>query len=177
MNKVYLSLGSNLGDKKSNLIEAIKQIESEIGTIKSISSIYESEPWGFNSSNSFYNLALSVNTKLNETDLLYHCQNIEKNLGRKNKTINSYSDRILDIDILYFNNQITNFDNLQIPHLRIYDRQFVLQPMREIASDFIDPVKKISISEIQKRCTDSSQLKIIHKLDIRNIKLNGEQTH
>lgn len=83
MNKVYLSLGSNLGNKKANLIEAIKLINSEIGAINSVSSIYESEAWGFKSDNSFYNMALSVATKLNKTDLLQHCQDIEKKT-RKN---------------------------------------------------------------------------------------------
>ncbi len=169
MNKVYLSLGSNLGDKESNLIKAIENIYSQIGVISAVSSIYESDAWGFESQNSFYNIALLVETKLNITDLLISCQSIEKQLGRKNKTKNSYSDRILDIDILYFNNQITNFDNLHVPHPRIYERQFVLQPMREIAADFIDPIKKESISEMQEKCMDSNKIRLINTLDIRNI--------
>ena len=169
MNTVYLSLGSNLGDKKKNLIEAIKLINTKIGVVKNISSIYKSEAWGYKSENSFYNLALFAETKLDTSRLLHQCQDIEKNLGRKNKTENSYSDRILDIDILYFNSQITNFDNLQIPHMRIYERQFVLLPMKEIAANFVDPVKMESISIIQKKCTDTSQISIIDELDIRNI--------
>jgi len=129
---VYLSLGSNLGDRKQHLETALKKIEKKIGKIANISSIYETEPWGFQSPNRFMNMAIAVETALDPEALLAVTQEIERQAGRKEKTTHAYKDRTLDIDILLYDDLEYNSDTLTIPHPRMYEREFVMKPMREI---------------------------------------------
>lgn len=141
MNQVYLGLGTNLGDKENNLHLAIEQIKHEIGLVEKISTFYVSEPWGFKSDSKFLNAAVKISTKLNPFDLLNKTIEIEKKIGRiKNKL--GYEDRIIDIDILYFNNEIIENENLIIPHPHIKNREFVLFPLLEIEPDLVCPRSK-----------------------------------
>lgn len=139
MSLAYLSLGSNLGNKNSHLNEAILLLNEKAGKIKRVSSFLISEPWGYKSKNNYLNAVVSIETTLSPLELLTSTQQIEIVMGRQQKTINTYADRIIDIDILLFDNKIINLQNLKIPHPLILERDFILLPLTEIAPDLIHP--------------------------------------
>ncbi|NDW13862.1 2-amino-4-hydroxy-6-hydroxymethyldihydropteridine diphosphokinase [Bacteroides sp. 214] len=137
MAKVYLGLGTNLGNKDANLRHAVQQIESQIGEIISLSGFYATEPWGFESPNSFLNAVVCIETTLPPRSLLTATQQIEKVLGRKTKTQQTYTDRIIDIDILLYDNLVINEPDLVIPHPLMTTRDFVMKPLAEIAPELV----------------------------------------
>jgi 2-amino-4-hydroxy-6-hydroxymethyldihydropteridine diphosphokinase len=151
INRAYLSLGSNLGDKSANLNNAIELLKERAGEVLAISAFYETEPDGFVSENSFVNIALSLDTKLDAFALLDVCEEIEKELGRTTKSVNlNYSDRVIDIDILYFNNMQLATERLTLPHPRMHKRLFVLEPLAEIAPKFRHPILGMSTAKMLK---------------------------
>jgi 2-amino-4-hydroxy-6-hydroxymethyldihydropteridine diphosphokinase len=129
---VYLGLGTNLGDKKNNLKNALNALLNKLGNPVKVSSIYYSKPWGFDSPNSFFNIVVSYKTLVNPQQLLSICMNIESKLGRKRKDVAKYESRTIDIDILLFGDLVVNNKNLKIPHPLIKERLFVLEPLLEI---------------------------------------------
>lgn len=133
----YLGLGSNLGtDKAANLNQAITLINEQAGHVLACSSFIESEPWGFQSANSFVNAVIAIDTPHTPHDLLRITQAIERNMGRTHKTINAnYTDRIIDIDILLYGEEVIHDDILTIPHPLIMQREFVYHPLFEIAPE------------------------------------------
>ncbi len=137
IHKIYLGLGSNLGNKEENLKKALDLLSQKIGDIIAVSSFYTSEPQGFISENSFLNAAVSMHTKLSPFALLDETQKIERQLGRKQKTRKAYTDRIIDIDILFYDDLTLNTPELTIPHPHIAEREFVLVPLSEIASELV----------------------------------------
>ena len=149
MSIVYLGLGSNLGNKEANLNNAISLLSTKVGRILRQSSFYVSKAWGYVSENDFLNAVVLIETDLSPSDLLHETKNIEKHIGRKEKTVgNGYSDRIIDIDILFYNDEIINHRNLKIPHPLIIERDFVLTPLTEIAPDFVHPINGKTIKEL-----------------------------
>ena len=132
---VYLGLGTNLGNKLENIKNALDGLRKEFGKPIRVSSIYESEAWGFKSPDSFLNLVVGYNIILNPSETLDICLSVEKKLGRKEKTGNDYESRIIDIDILFFGDLTINQNNLTIPHPLIKKRLFVLEPLLEICND------------------------------------------
>ena len=129
----YLSLGSNLGNKEDNLTKAVSLISEKVGKVVRRSSFYYSEPWGFQSENSFVNLCIAVETSLAPLDLLHTTQLIERTMGRTRKSKDGlYHDRIIDIDILLYGDQHISLPELQIPHPLMRRRDFVMIPLREI---------------------------------------------
>lgn len=141
MRDVYLGIGSNIGDRQKNLKTALKLISEEIGQIRKISSVYETEPWGLTSQPFFLNQVLVVRTEIKPDDLLEKISRIEKNAGRKRKV--KWGPRILDIDILLYDDLILKTENLIIPHPQITRRAFVLIPLLEIKPDLSDPLSGI----------------------------------
>jgi 2-amino-4-hydroxy-6-hydroxymethyldihydropteridine diphosphokinase len=140
MNEVVLSLGSNLGNRQENLQKAFAVLQNKIGNLVNYSKIYERPAWGFQG-NDFYNAVVVLKTKLNPLEVLQSIKEIETRLGRNQKSINGvYQNRIIDIDILYYNNQILQTDELTVPHPKIQERNFVLVPLVEILPDFFHPV-------------------------------------
>jgi len=137
---VYLGLGTNLGDKEQNLNDAVMALAPEIGNVLSLSSFYVSKSWGFESENDFVNAVLLVETTLSPFALLAKIQEIERCLGRPAKDVPEYVDRIIDIDILLYDNLIINQPTLKIPHPLLAERDFVLLPLTEIAPDLVHPV-------------------------------------
>ena len=136
---VYLSLGSNLGNRRQLLLDAIEKINKKVGNVVRQSSFYETKPWGFESENLFLNAAVKVTTKLSPTELLEVTQQIEREMGRRKKTtLNSqlstpnYADRPIDIDILLYDDLHVDLPELKIPHPLMQERDFVLVPLREI---------------------------------------------
>ena len=137
---VYLGLGTNLGNKNNNIKNALKALFCYLGDPIKVSSIYQSEPWGFKSSNYFLNVVVSYNTELKSTELLLICQNIETKLGRETKKKIGYESRLIDIDILLFGDLVINTKNLKIPHPLIKERLFVLEPLLEICDKKISKI-------------------------------------
>ena len=128
-----MSLGANLGDRKGNIKLAIKQISELIGPVVRQSALIETAPWGFNSANTFINAAVCSETSLSPREVLQATQGIERALGRTTKSINGqYHDRLIDIDILLYDDLHVNEPDLVIPHPHMNERQFVMQPLSEI---------------------------------------------
>ena len=133
MHIVYLSLGTNLGDKEQNLLSAITEIDRRIGSVRAQSAFLSTEPWGFESEHTCLNAAVCVETELSPNALLHATQQIERDMGRTQKSVDGkYHDRIIDIDILLYDDLHINTKKLTIPHPRMYERDFVLIPLREI---------------------------------------------
>lgn len=146
---VYLSLGSNKGDRQKNLNLAIEQISNRIGSIVGQSDFFVTEPMGFKSPHLFYNAAIGIKTTHTAADILKITQQIEKELGRKRKSVNGvYHDRVIDIDILLYDDNIINSPELQIPHPRMKERRFVLEPLAQIAPALIIPNETKTIAEL-----------------------------
>lgn len=137
---VYLSLGSNLGDRVGFIQQATSLLNAnENINIVTTSSFYETEPWGMESENWFVNAVLQISTTLTPEKLLDECQRIEAQLGRSSKNKANYSDRTIDIDIIFYDNLVMNSERLTIPHRFFHKRVFMLVPMLEIAEDFVHP--------------------------------------
>ncbi len=138
MHKVYLALGSNLGDRETIIREAIRLIGERVGTVVSQSSLIESEPWGFESEHTFLNGAILVETTLTPCEVLATTQQIERDLGKnsshatKRRLLPTYKDRPIDIDILLYDDLHVNEPDLKIPHPLMHERPFVMLPLREI---------------------------------------------
>ena len=160
MSKVYLSIGSNKGNRSVLINKAIDEIEKKIGKIISRSSMYQSKSWGFDS-NDFYNLSLLIDTDIEPKSLLINLKKIEKSMGREDID-GSYSDRFIDIDILFYDYIIIDSEDLKIPHPKIEIRKFVLVPMLEIADDYVHPILNKTIRQLDNECDDRGiPLKII----------------
>lgn len=130
---VYLGLGTNLGDKRKNLNDAIRMLENQVGEVEKVSSVIETEPEGFKSDNMFLNAVVKVRTALSPFELLDITQDVEKSLGRKEKSSNGiYHDRVIDIDILLYDDINISTPRLVIPHPRMTQREFVMTPLAEI---------------------------------------------
>ena len=147
MAKVILSLGTNLGNKQQNLDRAIELINRQMGFVKQKSSIYETEPWGFNSFNNFLNQVIVVVTSLQPKEVLSIALDIEREMGRS-RSIESYEDRIIDIDLLLYDDLVLNDLNLKIPHPKLHLRKFVLEPLVEILPKEHHPVFQKSYREL-----------------------------
>ncbi len=131
--EVYLGLGTNLGEKQHNLLVAIGEIEKRIGHVVRQSAFLETEPWGFDSDNTFVNVVIVVETVLPPLDILLETQAIERDMGREQKSVNGcYHDRVIDIDILLCGDLIIDTPQLTVPHPHMYERQFVMQPLAEV---------------------------------------------
>ena len=149
MAEVYVSLGTNLGDKDNNLRTAVRLMQERIGKVISLSSFYETAPWGFQSEHSFLNAAACIETRLSPEQLLLVTQQIERELGRTQKSSgNVYKDRLIDIDLLMYDNLQIHSDPLVLPHPLMTERRFVLEPLAEIASETIHPVTGKTIREL-----------------------------
>ena len=133
MHQVYLSLGSNLGDRKDNLAQAIRLIGERVGEVLRKSSFIETKPWGFESDNLFVNACVLCETTLTPRQVLRATQKIERELGRTHKSVNGhYADRLIDIDILLYDDLRVDEPDLQIPHPLMFERDFVMIPLGEI---------------------------------------------
>ena len=161
MHSAILLIGSNIGKREENLAHAIHRIEEKIGVIQLHSSVYETEPWGFESVQNFYNQCISLLTSLTPSALLTEIQSIEKESGRE-RVIGKYTDRTIDIDILFYDNLVFTNAELTIPHPRIEERKFTLVPLLEILPDFIHPESGRAIKDLLQSCGDPL---FVRKLD------------
>jgi 2-amino-4-hydroxy-6-hydroxymethyldihydropteridine diphosphokinase len=156
MNKAYLLTGGNMGDRKQNLAAAYRHIEEQCGEISKASSLYETAAWGKSDQPPFLNQALELKTSLAPKQLLKTILQIEKKMGRVREE--KYGPRLIDIDILLFNNDSYNYPLLIIPHPEMQNRRFVLVPLAEIAASEIHPVFKKTIEELLEVCPDKLEV-------------------
>jgi 2-amino-4-hydroxy-6-hydroxymethyldihydropteridine diphosphokinase len=132
MHQLYLSLGSNMGDRSSQLQEALRLIGEQIGRVTRVSSFIETQPWGYESEHLFLNAACKVETSLSPQECLHITQEIERRLGRTAKSHNGYCDRPIDIDLLSYDDVHINTPELTLPHPHMHERDFVMIPLKEI---------------------------------------------
>lgn len=157
MSIVYLSLGSNIGEREAYINTAMKAIGYKIGNIQLKSKIYETQSWGYSGGN-FLNMALQIFSVLSPEVILSHIRSIETELKRS-RIAGEYSDRTIDIDILFYDETIVESKNLSIPHPQIQNRLFVLIPMMDIAPELKHPTLYKSITELAKECPDKGWIK------------------
>jgi 2-amino-4-hydroxy-6-hydroxymethyldihydropteridine diphosphokinase len=154
MANVYIGLGTNLGDKKKNITNATILLGSLMGDVKNLSSLYETEPWGFESVNNFLNAVVQIDTTLSPQVCLKMAKAIEWEMGRS-YTKCGYEDRIIDVDILMYDSEVVEDEDLKIPHALMHLREFVLKPLAELAPDLVHPVLNKTmedlLSELQKK--------------------------
>lgn len=161
MNLAYLILGGNLGNKRKNLAHALGMISVETGNIQRLSNIYETEPWGLKNVKTFFNQVIEIKTSLEPLELLEKINSIELSFGRRRKQCISYQSRLMDIDILFYNNEVINLPELTIPHPRLHERNFVLMPLCELAAELIHPVLDKTIRQLKAECKDDKWTRIV----------------
>ena len=161
--QVILSLGSNQGDRLTAIMSCIDLIHSEVAVVVKVSKLYETPAWGFESA-AFYNCAILVHTSKSAQKLLRQVLKIEKKLGRIRGTAAGYQARIIDIDLISFDEEIIASENLKIPHPLVQNRKFVLQPMLDLGLNWEHPVFKKSIAELLQLCDDKSECKVVQNL-------------
>ncbi len=154
-NRAVLSLGSNLGDREQTIISCIDAINIQVATVTDVSKLYESEAWGF-SSDAFLNCAILIHTSMKAQDLLASILELEKELGRKRSNEQGYQARNIDIDIITFNEEVIDIENLQIPHKEMHNRKFVLLPLCDLNFEWKHPILHKSKEILLKTTADSS---------------------
>lgn len=160
LHKIFLGLGSNLGNREENLLTVQKLVEEKVGKVISKSSIYETAAWGITEQNAFLNQVLEVETSFSPSAVLHLVLKIEKDMGRIREI--KWGERSIDIDVLYYNNEIISTENLAIPHPFIQERKFVLVPLCEIAPAYIHPKLKQPNLELLEKCQDSGEIAIFN---------------
>ena len=161
MAKVYFLIGGNLGNREQILKDTAEQLNEKVGEIYLISSIYETEPWGFEHELSFLNQVVVCETTLLPIEVLNSTQEIELNLGRVRKK-NRYSERTIDIDLLFYDDLIMDTERLELPHPRMGERMFALAPLSEIIPEFIHPISFKTVQTIKAECEDTSVVTIFN---------------
>ena len=155
MNKVYISLGSNEGQRLNNIQEAVVQIQKDIGVLTDLSSLYQTRSWGFNGPD-FLNACIGIDTELPPLQVLNNLLKIEKQLGRIRSLEGNYKSRNIDLDLLFYENQIIEVEGLILPHPRLELRNFILFPMCEMAPDLVHPQLGKNMVDLSKICPDNS---------------------
>lgn len=158
-NTTFLLLGTNLGDRKKNLAIARNSIELMVGVIKKASSIYETAAWGKSDQPDFLNQAVEVETELSPKQVLKEILDVEKNMGRVRTS--KWSERLIDIDILLYNDLVINSNELIVPHPQLPSRRFALAPLSEIAPQFVHPLLYVTIKALLEQCPDGLDVAVV----------------
>ena len=155
--QIYLCIGGNLGEREANLEEAIGFIDINIGDVLGLSSVYESEPWGMTDVPNFLNQVVHIQCELSNEVLVKEIAELEEFFGRERST-GGYVSREMDVDVLFIDMEIVDTETLIVPHPRMTERRFVLEPLTEIAPDLMHPQLKQSVTEILKGCADKGKV-------------------
>lgn len=164
---IFIGLGSNEGNSFQILSDAYLDLKKNVGYLTASSSFYETAPWGFESENSFLNAVLKFETNHTAEEIMNILQYLESKAGRKRYESENYTDRTLDLDLLYYDDLISDREELEVPHPRISERLFVLKPMVEIDAEWIDVRHKKSVKQLLKETTDSSFIEKSSKLNFK----------
>ena len=156
MNQVFLQLGSNLGDREQLLFDATTIITDKIGAVVSKSKVYESTPWRVEGQENYLNQIVKIETEFTPKQTLQFALDIEEELGRVR--VEKWGERLIDIDIIFFNNEIIETSDLCIPHKHMHERNFVLEPLNEIAPEYIHPKYKKTIAELLEQSKDAEKV-------------------
>ncbi|RFS26317.1 2-amino-4-hydroxy-6-hydroxymethyldihydropteridine diphosphokinase [Chitinophaga silvatica] len=159
MNTAILLIGGNLGDRISNLSKAVQLIAQKAGPVLKISALYQTAPWGSVDQPDYLNQALMIHTSLDALTLLHTLLDIEREIGRIRQE--KWGARVIDIDLIFFNDDIISLPELRVPHPRMHLRNFVLVPLLEIIPDYVHPVIKLPIRELAAECIDTLPAKRI----------------
>jgi len=160
-NRVIIGLGSNLGDRFAALAHAMDLIREEAGDISAASSVWETEPWGFEASEQFLNMVIIIETTMQPRQLMQLFRSVEGRIGRRRGGgTGRYESRIIDIDILLWEERVISVPGLEIPHPKISDRRFVLEPLCEVAPDAVHPVTGLTVAEMLQTCDDRSDVRL-----------------
>jgi 2-amino-4-hydroxy-6-hydroxymethyldihydropteridine diphosphokinase len=158
MSRVFIGMGSNLGDRVKYLQRALTELENlSQATVNNYSSIYETEPVGVKNQPLFMNMVVELNTLIRPDVLMCELKEIELRVGRT--WTEHWGPREIDLDLLYYGGEMLNETTLQVPHPEISNRRFVLVPLKEIAAEFQDPLRHLSIEELLQRCSDTSSVR------------------
>ena len=153
MDIAYLLLGSNMGDRLANINNAIQKIQSICGEVIQLSAVYDTAPWGYTEQDSFLNQVVVLDSNMHPTQLMLHLLEIEKEIGRVRDI--KYGPRLIDIDILLFDDEIINNSILTLPHPEMQNRKFALMPLVEVANELMHPILKQTVTELLLNCTDT----------------------
>ena len=159
MHKIFLSAGGNLNNTPEKFERLFVLLRERVGEVVSQSSYYQSEAWGFESEHLFVNIAVGLQTELSPFELLEATQSIEKELGRTQKTTTAYQDRTMDIDIIFYDDAVIKTENLEIPHPKMHERDFVLTPLNEICPEFVHPIFLKKVSQLKIKGTSKNPLR------------------
>lgn len=158
--KVIAGLGSNLGDRFAALARAMELIREEAGEIIASSSVWESEPWGFEADDQFLNMVVVIDTVKQPRQLMQLFRSVEGRMGRRRSGGGRYESRIIDLDILLWEDRVISVPGLEVPHAKIADRRFVLEPLNEVAPGAVHPVTGLTVREMLQMCEDSSEVRL-----------------
>jgi 2-amino-4-hydroxy-6-hydroxymethyldihydropteridine diphosphokinase len=172
--QVILSLGSNLGNRLENIQLTIKFIHQTIATVVKVSSLYETPSWGFDSE-PFYNCALVLQTSKNAEQILDEVLELETKLGRVRNNEEGYQSRVIDIDVITYNEEIIDTERLKVPHPHMQNRKFVLLPMRDLNLDWRHPILQKYLPELVALAEDKSNCKVVQKLEAPLERINLQQ--
>lgn len=157
---VIAGLGSNLGDRFAALGRAMDLIREEAGEITAASSVWETEPWGFDADDLFLNMVVVIRTTLEPARMMQLFRSIEGRMGRKRSGGGKYESRIIDLDILLWDNRVITLPGLEVPHPKLHSRRFVLEPLAEAAPDAVHPVTGLTVAEMLELCDDRSDVRL-----------------
>ena len=158
--KVIAGLGSNLGDRFAALRRAMEMINGEAGEIIATSSVWETEPWGFDADDQFLNMVIVLKTALEPKGLIQRFRSIEGRMGRKKSGGGKYESRIIDLDILFWDDRVISLPGLEVPHPKLDSRRFVLEPLMEVAPETVHPVTGLTVAEMLQFCEDNSDVRL-----------------
>jgi 2-amino-4-hydroxy-6-hydroxymethyldihydropteridine diphosphokinase len=157
LRQIYLCIGGNLGEREANLEEAIEFIDFNFGNVVAVSAVYESEPWGMTDVPNFLNQVVLVESELSNDELLTEIADLEEFFGRE-RSSDGYVSREMDVDVLFIGDEVIETEGLTVPHARLHERKFVLEPLAELAPDFVHPVLKQSVALLLSACKDQGKV-------------------
>ncbi len=161
--KIIIGLGSNMGDRFASLSRALTLLKEEAGDIIAVSSVWETEPWGFEADEQFLNMVAVLQTDNSPRQLMQLFRSLEGRMGRKRNKGGRYESRIIDLDILLWENRVISMPGLEVPHPKLADRRFVLEPLSEVAPDAVHPVTGLTVREMLALCDDKSDVRLAEK--------------